>query len=161
MQNNVKPVISLLTIGLFLLFALASFGPDASTNTTVAIKDCKPKPQVSGFLRVNISYKDKSGGDPIQGVGGRIFIANQTVIDEEDCEFETISSTHHFLTGSDGTYSYVGDEYFHDNAQDLHRIEIVFEKNAFFEEYRPPVQVEKYNSATFHFNCVGKRLNAL
>lgn len=160
MQNKLKPVFSLITIGLFLLLALASGGPDASTNTTVAITDCEPRFQAAGTLKATISVMNTEG-EPIAGANVIIFIVHQEVKPPgDDCTFNRISSTDSALTGTDGTYTYNGSEYFHDNSHDLHRVEVVILQTPLRTGYKE-VQVQYYNSADFNFKCVVKRLNEL
>ena len=156
MQKFMKPIISLLSIAVFLAIALAT-GPDASTNTTVAISNCMDKPQVSGIVKVNVSF-NKSDGTPIPLANGRIYITDQNVLSTSACDFAASSDQVDFITGPDGKYSYAGDEYSHDNSEDLLRVEVVLFKSGSFEECKPAVQVGKYNNYTFNFNCTGKSL---
>ena len=156
MKIFLKPVISFLSIAFFLVIALAT-GPDASTNTTVAISNCMAKPQVSGIVKVNVSY-NKIDGTPIPLANGRIYITDQKVFSIEECLFSTSHDQVDFVTGSDGKYSYAGDEYSHDNSEDLLRVEVIFFKSGSFDECKPAVQVGKYNNYNFNFNCTGKSL---
>ena len=159
MQYKLKPILSLITVCLFLIIAVASLGPDASTNTTVAISNCEAKPQFAGILTVDISYTNTEG-QPISEAAGSIFINHQEVNSNDDCTATTFNYVESLYTGPNGKYFYSGFEYFHDNSEDLHRIEVIIPKNALYTGCRQ-VQVQKYNSATFNFVCVGKRLNEL
>jgi|SRR5687768_4130278 len=159
MQKFVRPVISTLSIALFMILALAT-GPDGSTNVEVFIEKCPAKPPAEDYLKINVTYVNKAGM-PILA-SGSIFIVEQIVTDTIDCQFFTNQGVINFDTGPDGKFSYVSSsKYEHDNASDLFRIEVIMDRTQEYEECKAPVEVQKYNSATFNITCVGKKLSEL
>lgn len=163
MNNHkiIKHITCLICISVFILGAIASeIGPDASSNTTVAIKDCEVKPEVEGYVTINVSFTNTQG-EPIPDVGGYIFIAHQQVNDNTECKFESFFQSLDLYTGPDGKFSYTSPfEYNHDNSQDLYRVEVLIPKSTFYTGCKE-VQVQKYAVGTFNFHCVAKRLNEL
>lgn len=160
MQKRIKSLFSLITVIFFIGIGLASIGPDESTNTTVAIKDCEWKPEVEGVLEINVSFMNTLG-EPIPEAGGEIFITHQQVNPGDECTFQGFTNALDLYTGPDGKFSYVSPfEFKHDNSEDLYRVEINIPKTALYTGCKQ-VQVLKYGAATFNFNCIGKRLNEL
>ncbi len=162
MKTKMKILFSIGALVLFGLFAMASFGPDTSTNTYVAIKDCKSEPAFSGNVTISISYKDKMGV-PIPNATGRVYIWKQETTDDGTCMPSGFTSPldEEIFTDAAGNFFINGYPYTFDNSEDLHRVELVIDKTALRTGCRE-VQVRKYgSSATFTFNCVGLRLNEL
>jgi hypothetical protein len=115
---------------------------------------------VNGFSNISISVKDKDGV-PIQNAFVRIFISEQDVTDNTECKFTSSSPLFEDrFTGVDGTTFYNDHNFTHNNSQDLTRVEVVFEKTAFYDEVRL-IQVGKYGQNQYVFNIVVKRLNEL
>src|SRR5687768_3735310 len=135
MQKFVRPVISTLSIALFMILALAT-GPDGSTNTEVFIEECPSDQPTTGFVKVTVTYKNKAGM-PIDA-HGNLFIVEQLVTDNVDCQFITITTVKFFDTGEDGKYTYQSSEqYLHDNLSDLFRVEVSMDRNQEYEENNP------------------------
>jgi len=153
MQNKVKPVLSFIVIGIFLLIAIASFGPDTSTNTTVAIKDCEVKPAVQVQLKITIELDWEDGHNPVTGAFGKLFIVHQKVNPDNTCTFFVESQqTIDFITGQDGTFTFVGNTWTHDNSEDLIRVE-VYRSGSVIDLYGPnrEMAVRYYSSGNFVF----------
>ena len=158
MRNQIRPLLSLVAIGLFLLLALASldFGPDKSTNTTVAIKDCEEKPAVNVTLRIDVSYQWTGGLDDLKfipGAFGNISIVHQKVNADKTCTFYVESSqVIDFVCNDDGVFTYEGPTWTHDNSEDLIRVELFGKENLidFYPDHRK-VKVLKYDNANFDF----------
>ena len=160
MRKRIKNLFSLVTVILFIGIGLASFGPDGSTNTSVAIKDCEWKPEVENVLRINVSFTNTLG-EPIPEAGGEIFIMHQQVNPGDECTFQGFTDAIDLYTGPDGKFSYTSPfEHKHDNSEDLYRVEINIPNTALYTGCKQ-VQVLKYSAATFNFNCIGKRLSDL
>lgn len=160
MQNFVRSVFSFLIIGLFLMAALASFGPDESTNTTVAISNCQPKPHISGTMSVQIHYTDNMG-TPIPNITGTIFLTEQKVKPDTTCTFSTFTFPIDVVTDASGSYFSTGYNYGFDNSEDLWRAEVNMPQTAFYTACKE-VKVVKYGGEDLiTFNCVVKRLNEL
>src|SRR5690242_7308956 len=149
-KNILKPIYSLIALALFLVFALASFGPDESSNATVAISNCNDQPGVTGELHVNVYFHFKQG----QGaqIPGSIFITHQKV-KPDSCVFEVLyNETIAFETDMSGHYSYVGQVWFHDNSEDLFRVEVKIKTNQSIPFYYREVKVLKYANSDFSFD---------
>ncbi len=58
MANRIKPVLSFMCIGLFMLIAISSELLDESTNTLILVKDCEEMPAVTGTLTITVQYLD-------------------------------------------------------------------------------------------------------
>jgi len=158
MKNKLSSVFSLFIIGLFLLFAMASGGPDGSSNASVAISNCKEMPPVDVQLIVDISLKNKSG-EPLNLVYGNLFVVNQAV-KQDTCAFEAFPEELEFYTDMSGKYSHHGITITHKNSEDLYRVEVFIPKTALYDEIRT-VQVKKYDNAKFIFNLTAVRLSEL
>lgn len=152
MRKYIRPAISLATIGVFLLFAMASFGPDESTNTTVAIKDCEVKPPVSVTLKIEVSLQSNDNF-PVEGAEGILFISHQKVNVNDECTFSVDGQQQiSFVTNSQGKFNYTGSTWVHDNSEDLIRVELYLYPHptaGYFGDKR--VQVTKYASGDFTF----------
>ena len=159
MKNIVKPILSTITIGVFLVFAFASIGPDKSTNTSVAISNRMEKPEVAVQLTIDISFKNKAG-EPIKEAFGSIFIVHQTVKKDTTCTYDSYPEDLEFYTDMNGYYGHSGITLHHSNSEDLYRVEVVIPKTAIYNEVRK-VQVLKYSNAAFTFNLTGIRLSEL
>ncbi|HUR31486.1 MAG TPA: hypothetical protein VMZ69_08625 [Saprospiraceae bacterium] len=159
MDNKLRPIFSLVTMIIFLMLALGSFGPDQSTNTTVAIKDCEVKPPVSGTLRVNVHLQEKSGAS-IANATGTLFLTQQEVKPDETCTFTSFTFVEPIATDNNGNWIYGNHPFTHDNSQDLWRAEVVITKTAIFTECRV-VKVIYYPGSQINVKCVVKRLNEL
>jgi len=160
MRNKVKPVLSLFTMGLFLLFGLASFGPDGSTNTTVAIKNCEDKTPLSGTVTVVVQYVNLNG-QPIANATGVVFVVVQNVKSDGTCTFEARSEFHNLFTDANGRFSVSSLNYTFTNSQDLIRVEVSIDKNA---EYIGNRQVRSHLYGVgghFDFQLTGLRKDEL
>ncbi len=153
MRKYIRPALCIATIGGFLLFAIASFGPDGSTNTTVAIKDCEVKPPVSVTLKIEVGLLSNDNF-PVQGAEGVLFISHQKVNANDECTYSVGGQQQiSFLTNSQGKFNYTGSTWVHDNSEDLIRVELYLYPHptaGFFGDKR--VQVSKYESGDFQFN---------
>lgn len=133
--------------------ALASFGPDASTNTTVAIKDCEEKPATQVKLEISVRFIWGESGLPVKQAFGSLFISHQKVINNEECtytvDFVTIVD---YITDDEGNFNYVGPTWTHDNSQDLIRVEIYRSGHAIdgYYSYKESF-VGVYNQGLFSF----------
>ena len=158
MQNLRKPILSLLVTILFMVCALASFGPDASTNTTTEISNCEEEDPTEVKLNVLITLHNKETSNPVDG-DGRLFIVHQKVNPDDECKFSVIESLIiNFTTGFDGEFNYNGGTtWIHDNTEDLYRIEVEIFDDPFFTGYRK-VQVGKYSVDDFTFYMQAKFL---
>jgi hypothetical protein len=145
MQNKAKPILSMIAIGVFLIMAAASFGPDSSTNTTVAIKDCMDKAPFQGKLKVTIKVEDTS-----VYVTGRLFISHQKVR-QDTCEFDVVWSANELIAipNGSGMYVYEGIDFIHDNSEDLFRVQVHL--SASDGTFLDQTMVQKYQTADFHF----------
>lgn len=143
-----KPFYSLIAVFLFLIIALGSFGPDTSTNTTVAPVNCKDTSTVTGQLSVNLTV-DTWTGAPVPFSQGELFIVHQDAI-QGGCTFNVLSSTTiQFTTNDQGEFAYSGFAWNHNNLEDLIRVELQL-YDLVFGYYRE-VQVQKYNVKLFDF----------
>jgi hypothetical protein len=152
MRKYIRPALSIATIGLFLLFAMASFGPDGSTNTTVAIKDCEVKPPVSVTLKIEVGLLSFDNF-PIEGAEGVLFISHQKVNANDECTFAVDGQQQiSFVTNSQGKFNYTGSTWVHDNSEDLIRVEIYLypHPSEGFVGYKD-VEVKKYSSGDVKF----------
>ena len=123
MEGKLKPLMSVISICIFLLLAAASVGPDGSTNTTVAIKDCESKPEYDGTFSIRIFMVDKLGNG-IPDAKGTIYITHQKVKPDNTCTYTATFQTLNFTTNIIGGYVYVGEVFIHDNINDLYRVEV-------------------------------------
>ena len=159
MVNKLKPAFTLFSIGLFILFAVASFGPDNSTNTEIAINECLDKPEVSGILYVIIYHKDKSGA-PIPFANGRLYIAHQKVLNPNvDCHYTVVPNQVDFITDIDGKYTY-SIPFTHNCDKDLNRIQLAFDKTSSFTAVNQ-VKVAYYATTSIIFNAISQKLDDL
>src|SRR6185503_4502659 len=127
MEIKLKPVLAIVAIGLFMLFALATGAPDDSTNTEVAITDCMLKPDADGILYVIINFNDKSGA-PISFANGRLYITHQDVLYVgSKCQYATSHDQIDFITDVNGKYTY-SIPFSHNNSKDLNRVQLAFDK---------------------------------
>lgn len=155
-----KFILSFVIIGLFLLAAMASFGPDDSTNTTVAISNCQSKPHVDGSILVKIHYTDKMG-TPIPNITGSIFLTEQKVKPDTTCTFTSLTYSTDVATDASGDFISSVYNYSFDNSEDLWRVEVNMPQTAFYTACKE-VKVFKYGGDNIiTFNCVVKRLNEL
>ncbi len=155
-----KSILSFIIIGLFLLAAMSSFGPDKSTNTTVAISNCQSKPQILGTLAVKLNYTDKTG-TPIPNITGSIFLTEQKVNPDTTCTFTSHTYSIDVVTDALGSFISSGYNFNFDNAEDLWRAEVNMPQTAFYTACKE-VKVVKYGGENLiTFNCVVKRLNEL
>lgn len=163
MENKLKAYLSIASIIVFGLAAMASFGPDPSTNTSVAISDCMSMPPISGNVSITISYKDKNG-IPIPEAPGIVYIWRQEVTTDGSCKVTALGLTplhEDIYTDANGNFVINGYPWTFDEKEELHRVEVIIEKTALYTGCRS-VQVRKYGSgATFVFNCVGLRFTDL
>ncbi len=152
MRKYIRPAICLATIGVFLIMAMASFGPDASSNTTVAIKRCEEKPPVSLTLSISVTLKEE-GSFPAIGEKGKLFISHQKVTNSEECIYAVESQeVIDFTTDASGSFHYTGSTWTHDNSEDLIRVELNVEGGILYgHDGVKEVKVEKYGSGTFYF----------
>src|SRR5687768_2354289 len=107
MKSKLKACLSITSIIMFGLAAMASFGPDASTNTTVPISDCMPMPELPGTVNVTITYRNKDG-TPIPNNPGRIYVWQQFVETDGSCKpiaGSTIPFYEDVYTDASGTFS--------------------------------------------------------
>lgn len=153
-KAKMKQALTLISIGVFLMIALASLGPDGSTNTKVSIKDCMEKPAVQGKLRVDVTVLDTLG-QPLGTGRMHIYIVHQKVKPDTSCTFDVIfGATHTVNVPSNGHYVYEGNDYIHDNSEDLFRVEVSFTADGApghaFTLIRE-VQVKKYSNSDFQF----------
>lgn len=138
----------MIAIGVFLLLATSSFGPDASTNTSVAIKDCKEQAPILGKLKVTINIDDTS-----YNYTGRLIMSHQKVR-PDTCDYDIVWNVNQEILIARGTkiYVYDGPEWIHDNSEDLFRVQIHMYSNGKLLE---KTDVQKYN--TSHFTYTVKR----
>ena len=159
MENKVRSVFSLGMIVGFMFFAMATaFGPDQSTNTTVAIKDCMDKPPLSGNFVVFIHYKDKSGV-PIPNATGTVFLTQQEV-KPDSCKFRAFTYIQDLFTDGNGQFVTQGIFFEQKNSEDLWRVEVSIDKSAFFNGVKK-VDVVKYPETSKVISLVGLRLDDL
>src|SRR5688572_14057582 len=148
MKNKMKPIYSLIAVFLFLTIALGSFGPDASTNTTVAPKNCKDTSTVAGQLLVKVSVEGWMG-TIVPFSSGELFIVHQEAV-QDGCTANVLSSTRiNFSTDKEGYYTYSGFNWTHNNLEDLIRVELEL-YDLSFGFYREVI-VYKYDIPTFDF----------
>ena len=156
MKNKLKGILSLATIGLFLLFTLATGKPDDSTNTKVAITDCMDQPEVNGILQIVINFKDKSG-TPISFYNGRLYISHQDVFSlSETCQYSTTYDQVDFITDVNGKYTY-SIPFSHNNTKDLYRVQLAFDDTSTYAAFNQ-VKVAFYSTTNLTFNAVSQRL---
>jgi len=125
MQNNVKSLLSIVGISLFVLIAAASFGPDEATNTTVKIGNCEPKPPINVSAKVNVLIIDHSG-NPVNAGSGSLLISDLRVKDDS-CTYELQDFyNEHVDIEPNGTYHFETNTNQHKNSQDLYRVELFF-----------------------------------
>ncbi|HUR31487.1 MAG TPA: hypothetical protein VMZ69_08630 [Saprospiraceae bacterium] len=158
-MNKLRHTLSCLTISAFILIAFGSLGPDESTNTNIASPgDCEERPGAGGALSINIFYHDLLG-IPIGNAAGTIFITHQKI--GSDCEYLLFDYfTESFATGFDGRYFTGGWEFFHDNSEDIYRVELIIKKSATHSGCRM-VKAGKYNVRNFSFDCTSFSINDL
>ena len=125
MQNRMKPFLSLLCIGLFVLFALGSELLEESTNTLVLVEDCEEMPPASGTLTISVHYIDSD----LQGVEGAtvtFFISHQILEEEITCVAKIIDSDIiSRSTNEFGRCTYTLPQSFsHTSTADLYRVQI-------------------------------------
>jgi hypothetical protein len=146
-------------IGGFVLFATATaLGPETSTNTTVAIKDCMEKPVVMNNFTVFVHYKEKSGA-PIPGATGSVFITQQKV-NPDTCTFMAFAYVDDLYTDGNGQFVTQGIPFVHNNSEDLWRVEVLIDMSENFNGGRK-VEVVKYPGNSVIISMVGLRLNDL
>ncbi len=149
MKNKWKSLLSFLVIGLFMMMALASLGPDKSTNTTVAISNCQSRPAAQGHLVITIQITDQKG-ESIGG-SGKLFIVHQKVRSDTTCTYDVILSlVHEFTVAYNDTYTYDGPDFIHDNSEDLFRVELILRATQLSDSYAE-VKVIKYAQSTINF----------
>lgn len=154
MKIKFQHLASICLVSVFVFLAFASFGPDASTNTSVAIKDCEEQPPISGTFNIFVSLKLPAPDGIPKGVqaAGKIFIVRQKVNDNEACTYTSTSQTIDFTTSHNGEYSYTGMSYMHDNSQDLVRVEILVNGSVFeFHGPHKEVRVHHYSIPDINF----------
>lgn len=152
MRKYIRPTISMATIGVFVIMAMASFGPDGSTNTTVAIKNCEEKPPVNVTLKIHVELVSPPNV-PVEGAEGVLFISHQKVNADDECTFSVDGQQQiSFVTNSQGKFNYTGSTWVHDNSEDLIRVELYLypHPTAGFFGYKG-VKVTKYASGDFQF----------
>ena len=155
MENKLKAYLSLASIILFGLATMASLGPDASTNTTVApSSNCAVRPANSGPIHIFISYRDNNG-TPIPNAAGTIFITHEAVGNTVDCKYTNIQYfVQPFTTDSEGNFGANGWDFTHTDAQDVYRVEVLMKRTATHTGYKE-VQAGYYNVRNFDFLCTG------
>jgi hypothetical protein len=149
MRYRLKTILSILTIGLFLLFALASEFLDESTNTTVEVPDCKSDGPVSGQLYVEINYVNLEN-DPVPFADGTLFITHQKV-NSDSCTFEVVLNlVIPFELDAQGKFIYEGPSWTHDNTGDLFRVQVSVppNKDVFYYGF-DVVEVKRFNDSRF------------
>lgn len=160
MNSRKKIILSFGVIAVFTFIAIASIGPDGSTNTSVAIKDCEVKPPVNVKLNINIDvHWERVGGgtgNPVEGAFGKLFIVHQKVNSNDDCTYVAdYTETIDFVCDQSGDYSFSGNTWLHDNAKDLIRVECLLIASA-LDGYGPQreVQVFTYDKGSFGFSFI-------
>ena len=160
-----KPATSITAIFLFLFVALASLGPDASTNTTVALDPtkCEEKPLINSGFSVHLVHKDKVTKLPIPNAPGELFWTFQKVVGTE-CKYHVIKVDHlSFTTDAQGVFSYSStatqmvDQL---NAADLIRVEVRMDETLIYEGANA-IGVAYYGPGNFSFRTFSLRKNAL
>jgi hypothetical protein len=153
MENKLRTFLSILSMSLFLFFALASFLADNSSNTTVAIDEskCMTKPTISSGLTVSLTHIDKKSGMPIPFAKGELFYTVQRT-SSFSCQYENVSVFHvSFTTDAAGHYNQnlpnIADQH---NAADLIRAEIRMDETATYNGGNA-IGVAYYGPATFAF----------
>jgi len=148
MQIKIKPLLSAITLGVFICFALASELLDESTNTEVAAESCQPRPEVTGTLTIDVEYLFEKGNGA-NGVKGTIFITHQIIKDTIECLYDPpFKYTVPFTFDHNGRFTYTTPSYFHDNLADLFRVEVNVptDDDRDFDGFRA-VRVAAYNQA--------------
>lgn len=158
-KRRLRPLFSTVAIGIFIFLAFASFGPDGSTNTMVAISNCESKPPITVQVRVSVYIKD-SDGLGVPGATGRIYAVHQKINSDTSCTFTHVTESGNFITGNDGLFQFEGQTFMHDNSQDLFRVEIVTDdgQNPYFYFGERETQVKYYDSGDFTFNFEAYRI---
>ena len=162
MTDSTKPAISIITIFLFLWAASASIGPDASTNTVVAIdtSKCMLKPQISSPYSVDLLHRDKTNGMPIAFAEGDILITFQNVTGPE-CKYDDIfRQRFSFTTDVQGRYTFDGIPHQQTNAADLIRIEARI-ADSDVHEGANAIGVAYYGPANFSFRTFSLKKSEL
>jgi len=153
MKNIMRSILSFAVIGFFLLAAIASFGPDEATNTTVPISDCESKPVVTGNLKVDIKLRTLQL-EPIPEHDIQIFVTHQKVNPDTSCTFQSTMSNVILTTDIDGEISWFApDNFTHDNSEDLYRVQIKVRGDDNWDQ-ADDIQVLKYNQAQFSFYII-------
>jgi hypothetical protein len=149
MKIILRPILSLAAIGIFLWFAMASFG---STNTQVQVGECKPKPDFTGKLNILITSRHQDG-TLLPNVAGTIFLVHQIIFDTATCQHMVVLSQQiPFNTGPSGSFQYLTPDFTHINGGDLWRAE--FNVPAVPGRYRArrSVYVAKYSNTQIHYD---------
>jgi hypothetical protein len=121
MRNKMNSILSLVTIAVFALLAMASWG---STNTEVQVTACKPKPSFTGQLTITIKSRHQDG-TIIPNMVGKLFLVHQIIQDTTNCQhLVVLTQTIPFNTGMAGNFQYVTQSFTHANEGDLWRIEV-------------------------------------
>jgi hypothetical protein len=158
-HQHLRFLMSMVVIGAFLMITMATTINEfliSSTNTTVHIKNCESKPPVTGTLNIVVTAFD-SLNNPLPGERGGFYITHQKV-NPDGCTYEVVTNlTVVYTTGPDGTATYQGPEWQHDNSQDLWRVEI--RSNDIDTKPSRQVLVKYYSDSNFHFTT--RRLKVL
>ncbi len=125
MANRIKPVLSFMCIGLFMLIAISSELLDESTNTLILVKDCEEMPAVTGTLTITVQYLD-SYLEGVEDATVNIYITHQILAEEITCIAELVDSRLITLyTNEFGRCSYTLPESFtHTSTADLFRVQV-------------------------------------
>ena len=155
MQIKIKPLLSAITLGVFISFALASELLDESTNTEITAESCQHQPDVSGTLTINVEYLFDEN-QTAAGVKGTIFITHQIIMDTIECLYDPpFKYSVPFTFDSNGKFSYTTPTYLHDNLADLFRVEVNVpaDDDRDFDGFRA-VRAATYNQAVLNIKHV-------
>jgi hypothetical protein len=123
MQTIMKPLLSLLSIGIFILFALSSDFLDESTNHFITLDDCEGKPPFTGTLTIAIQYLT-ANSLPVVGAECRINIVHQ-ITDIITCESSVVGeATIERVLDNQGRCSFETASFTHENSIDLFRVDV-------------------------------------
>jgi|SRR5687767_5437010 len=146
MLDRLRPLLSGIALCFFLVIALATIPriENQSTNETVAIEDCMPRPPISGTVTVRVH----SG---LPNHAGYIILSQQKVM-PDTCDFNVITNYRHsFNVDAQGNLIYTETNmWHHNNSEDLWRIEVGVRCGTSFsgiDNYCRQVQVKKYTTA--------------
>jgi len=166
MENKLRTFFSILTIGIFLLFGLASEGADRSTNTTVDIdvSKCMPKPTIISNIDFTLIHRDRQTGLPIPFAKGEFFYTAQYVTlppGPEGCKYDIIEVKHvSFTTDAQGRYNATFPSVSQANGADLVRGEIRMDETATYGPGRD-LLVSYYGDASFYFQTLSLKKSGI